>query len=193
MTLDQKLIILFKQNITLNPKNITELSKRVGVSRPTSYEYLDYLYKIGYIKNPKLKGKNVIIKLNIEQKQSKFLRETNQNITDHSKLWKKDMLPSFKKPHHKQKKVDLTDTKYRYRLAQINNLIAELLTIQRKIIHVKITSQLKDKNTHGFDSTLNRCISLIKKISKDAISIDKKHKHEILDFFSSNISNTKID
>jgi len=193
MTLDQKLIVLFKQNITLNPKNITELSKRVGVSRPTSYEYLDYLYEIGYIKNPKLKGKNVIIKLNIEQKQSKFLRETNQNITGHSKLWKKYILPSFKKPHHKQKKVDLTDIKYRYRLAQINNLIAELLTIQRKIIHVKITSQLKGKNIHGFNSTLNRCISLIKKISKDAISIDKKHKHEILDFFSSNISNTKID
>ncbi len=189
---NQRRLNQVKELITLRPQNITELSDRLGITRRTAYIYIEHLTKIGFIKKPKRIGKNVILRLSIERTQSEVVKEINQEITIITKSWNQHIFPSFKKSHVKRKRINILDIEYQYRLAQINNLIVSLLDIQRKITHLKISLELKNKDTRRFIELNKRCILLIKKIKKNTISIDKKHKNEILDFFTKNITGKTV-
>jgi len=181
-----------KELIAIRPRNISDLAKSLGVSRHTTYDYIIHLTKTGFIKKPKKVGKNVILRLSIEKSHSEIVKEINEQLTNNSRAWNKHIFPSFKKSHVKRKRINLLDDEYQYRLAQINNLIGSLLDLQRTILHLRITLELKKKNHTKFKELNNRCIKLIKKIKKDTISIDKKHKNEILDFFTKNITGKTV-
>ena len=179
---DKKMRIM--QAINFGSKNISEIAKEARLTRPTVYKYINELKKEGY--SSKKSGKNVIPESNIDKNLDEFLTKTQIQIFT-LKSMSKHMLKSYKKPHPKSKKVNLAHKKYRYRLANFNNIIAKLLALERGIFYLKSTSGIRKQRVQELNEASKDCQELIANIQEQVIKITPDHEKEIIDFFASNI------
>jgi len=187
--LDPEKIMLVRQEIGLGHKNISELARKTGLTRPTVYKYLKELKKQGY--TTKRSGKDVIIESNIDKILANYLHQLKVQIFTWESI-SKHTIKAYKKPHPKSKMVNLAHKSYRYRLAYFNNMIAALLAMERGIFYLKSISGIRKQNIHELNETSKRCLALITKIQEEVIKITPDHEKEIIDFFASNVINSVI-